>query len=79
MLGMGEENRLMTLVAFVVLKPGAAQTDAATTRQLQDFVNFRLSPHEYPRRVQYLDALPKTGTDKIDRAKLKQLPLPGRI
>ena len=75
-LGMEEENRLMTLAAFVVLRPGVAQQDAATTRQLQDFVKSRLTPYKYPRRVQYLDALPKTGTDKIDRAKLKKLPLP---
>ncbi|MFN0038678.1 MAG: benzoate-CoA ligase family protein [Burkholderiales bacterium] len=77
-LGMEEENRLMTLAAFVVLKPGAARPDAATTRQLQDFVKSRLTPYKYPRRVQYLTALPKTGTDKIDRAKLKRHALPGR-
>ena len=72
---MEEANRLMTLVAFVVLRPGVAQPDAATTRQLQDFVKSQLTPYKYPRRVQYLDSLPKTGTEKIDRAKLKQLPL----
>ena len=44
-----------------------------TTRALQDFVKSQLTPYKYPRRFIYLDALPKTGTDKIDRQGLKRL------
>jgi acetyl-CoA synthetase len=70
-LGVEDENRLMTLAAFVVLQAGTAP-DARTTRDLQDFVKARLTPYKYPRRVRYLDALPKTGTGKIDRQALKR-------
>jgi acetyl-CoA synthetase len=39
-------------------------------------VKSRLTPYKYPRRVQYLDALPKTGTGKIDRQALKRTAAP---
>ncbi len=71
-LGVEESNRLMTLAAFVVLRNGIAQADQ-TTRTLQDFVKSQLTPYKYPRRFFFLDALPKTGTDKVDRQGLKCL------
>jgi acyl-coenzyme A synthetase/AMP-(fatty) acid ligase len=71
-LGVEEQNRLMTLAAFVVLKPGTAP-DAGTVRALHDYVKSALTAYKYPRRVRFLDALPKTGTDKIDRQALKRL------
>jgi len=71
-LGVEAENRLMTLAAFVVLKAGTAP-DAETIRALQDYVKSQLTAYKYPRRVRFLDALPKTGTDKIDRQALKRL------
>jgi benzoate-CoA ligase family protein len=71
-LGLEDDNRLMTLSAFVVLRAGTPP-DERTTRQLQDFVKSQLTPYKYPRRVRYLDALPKTGTGKIDRQALKRV------
>jgi benzoate-CoA ligase family protein len=73
-LGMEEENRLMTLVAFVALKEPISTQDDVTTRSLQDYVKAKLTPYKYPRRVRYLDSLPKTGTDKIDRQALRKMP-----
>ena len=71
-LGVEESNRLMTLAAFVALRPSATQSDE-TTRVLQDFVKAQLTPYKYPRRFFYLDKLQKTGTNKIDRQALKRL------
>ena len=71
-LGVEESNGLMTLAAVVVLRSGVNQDDG-TTRALQYFVKSQLPPYKYPRRFIYLDALPKTGTDKIDRQGLKRL------
>ena len=34
---------------------------------LQDFVKAKLLPYKYPREMQFIDELPKTGTGKIDR------------
>jgi benzoate-CoA ligase family protein len=69
-LALEDDNRLMTLKAFVALRPGHAP-NAETTKALQDFVKRALVPYKYPRVVAFLDALPKTGTDKIDRQSLK--------
>jgi benzoate-CoA ligase family protein len=63
------ENQLTQLKAFVVLGDGAAAS-AETTRLLQDYVKGRLLPYKYPRLVEYLSELPKTGTGKIDRQAL---------
>ena len=63
-----EDNR-MTLKAYVVLADGNAPNED-TTRDLQNFVKSRLVSFKYPRFVDYLPELPKTGTGKIDRQKL---------
>ncbi|HKQ25932.1 MAG TPA: benzoate-CoA ligase family protein [Burkholderiales bacterium] len=69
-LAIEDENRLMTLKAYVALRPGHVE-DTATTKTLQEFVKRALLPFKYPRTIEYLDELPKTGTDKIDRQRLR--------
>jgi benzoate-CoA ligase family protein len=64
-----QADGLTTLKAFVVLSDAAKRSDE-TTRALQDYVKGRLLPYKYPRIVDYLDDLPKTGTGKIDRLML---------
>jgi acetyl-CoA synthetase len=71
-LAVEDENRLMTLRAYVALRPGHV-ADAATTRTLQDFVKRALVPFKYPRTIEYLEELPKTGTGKIDRLRLRTM------
>jgi acetyl-CoA synthetase len=39
--------------------------------ELQEFVRERLSRHEYPRAVQFTDALPKTPAGKVNRKVLR--------
>lgn len=63
------EDRRMTLRAVVALKEGRS-AGAQTVRSLQDFVKARLVPYKYPRMVEFVPELPKTGTGKIDRQKL---------
>ncbi|HEX6266325.1 MAG TPA: benzoate-CoA ligase family protein, partial [Burkholderiales bacterium] len=64
--------RLVSLKAWVILKPGHAP-GPDTTRALQDFVKARLLPYKYPRVVRYLSEFPKTGTNKVDRQALKSM------
>jgi acyl-coenzyme A synthetase/AMP-(fatty) acid ligase len=71
-LAIEDENRLMTLKAYVALRPGHVE-DTATTKTLQEFVKRALLPFKYPRAIEYLDELPKTGTDKIDRQLLRTM------
>ncbi len=59
----------MTLKAFVVLNDTDCDAEAAT-KTLQDYVKQKLLPHKYPRIIQFMDDLAKTGTGKIDRQTL---------
>ncbi len=43
------------------------------TRELQDFVKREIAPYKYPRAIDYLDGLPRTGTGKLQRARLRQM------
>ena len=57
--------------AFVIAaQDRAANADLAA--ELQDFVKQRIAPYKYPRAVEFLDALPKSGTGKIQRFVLRQ-------
>jgi acetyl-CoA synthetase len=68
-LGLELPDRRMTLKAFVV--PMHPVTDAKVfSGELQDYVKKTLLPYKYPRLVELLPELPKTGTDKIDRQAL---------
>jgi len=54
--------------AYVVLRAGASVDPV----ELQQWVKTRLSPHKYPRDVRLVAELPKTGSGKLDRRKLKE-------
>ena len=45
----------------------------STESTKQYFVKTALVPFKYPRTIEYLDELPKTGTDKIDRQRLRAM------
>ncbi len=57
--------------AFIVLKDGQAGTDALAA-DIQSFVKTRLSGHEYPREVAFIDAMPMTTTGKVIRRLLRE-------
>ena len=57
--------------AFVVLRPGYTPSPQLTT-ELEQFVKQRLSAHAYPREIEFVDALPKTPSGKIQRFLLRQ-------
>ena len=54
------------------MKAGVAANDA-TTRALQEFVKQTIAPYKYPRAIEYLDALPRTETGKLQRFRLRQM------
>jgi len=58
--------------AFVQLHPGGAGTPELA-RELQAWVRTRLSAHEYPREIEFIEAIPVTTTGKVRRADLRQL------
>jgi len=59
----------MTLRAIVRLKEGTSGSDAQT-EVLRNYVKAKLEAYKYPRIVEYVANIPKTGTGKIDRQAL---------
>jgi acetyl-CoA synthetase len=70
-IGKPDELRTEIVKAFVVLKPGHAASDALAG-EIQAFVRTRLSAHEYPREVAFIDELPMTTTGKVIRRLLRE-------
>jgi benzoate-CoA ligase family protein len=66
-------DRRTVLKAIVALNDGIIDSEA-TVKGLQTFVKDRLLPYKYPRIVEFVEDLPKTGTGKIDRQGLLNLP-----
>jgi len=54
--------------AIVVLKPGATATEG----ELIDFCRQRLSHYKCPKRVDFIDVLPRTATGKIQKNLLRE-------
>ena len=69
-LGMELPDRRMTTKAYVILRDGHEASELLS-RELQNFVKSKLLPYKYPRLIEYWTDLPKTGTGKIDRQKLR--------
>ena len=57
--------------AYVVLAPGFAASEALVD-ELQQHVRGRLAPYEYPKEIEFIDALPMTTTGKVQRRVLRQ-------
>ncbi len=57
--------------AFVQLREGFAPTPELA-HELQEHVRKRLSAHEYPREVEFMDVLPTTTTGKLRRSELRE-------
>jgi benzoate-CoA ligase len=65
-----EESRLLTARAFVVLRDGCT-AGPELAKELREFVKARLTPYKCPRRIDFLPELPKSGTGKLLRSKLR--------
>jgi acetyl-CoA synthetase len=66
-----DERRGNVVKAFVVLAEGHEPSDALA-EEIKAFVRDRLSAYAYPRRVEFVDDLPKTLTGKIRRIELRE-------
>jgi 2-aminobenzoate-CoA ligase len=68
--GVPDEARGQIVKAFVVLRDGSSSGDAKIA-ELQEFVKQRIAPYKYPRAVEFLAALPRTNTGKLQRFRLR--------
>ncbi|WP_119293359.1 acyl-CoA synthetase [Azohydromonas sediminis] len=65
-----DAERGAVVKAYVVLAPGHAG-DATLVEQLQRHVRGQLAPYEYPKEIEFVDALPMTTTGKVQRRVLR--------
>lgn len=68
--GRPDDDGLIKPEAFVVLKAPAAQP-VALSEELKMFCQEGLARYKYPRRVEFVDDLPKTATGKVQRFRLR--------
>jgi acetyl-CoA synthetase len=68
--GSPDEARGTIVKAFIVLTRGHTASDALTA-ELQAHVRGKLAPYEYPKEIEFIDALPMTTTGKVQRRVLR--------
>ncbi len=68
--GQPDEERGMVVRAIVVLKQDFSATDEIK-KELQEHVKRNIAPYKYPRVIEFVAALPRTETGKLQRFKLR--------
>jgi acetyl-CoA synthetase len=68
-IGVPDALRGQVVKAFVVTDRAASDT---FVHEIQDLVRNKLSQHEYPRHVAFVDELPKTPAGKVHRKVLRE-------
>jgi 2-aminobenzoate-CoA ligase len=70
-IGEADGDRGQIVAAYVVSKAGVV-ADAALARALQDHVKAIIAPYKYPRRVVFVEKLPRNESGKIQRFRLRE-------
>jgi acetyl-CoA synthetase len=70
-IGKPDAARGAIIKAFVVLQQGFSPTESLVG-EIQSHVRGRLAPYEYPREIEFIDALPMTTTGKVQRKELRK-------
>jgi len=73
--GAPDAERGTIVKAFVVLRD-PARSGSETAKALQDHVKATIAPYKYPRAIEFVEALPRTETGKVQRFKLRETPKP---
>ena len=67
-----DETRGNVVKAFIVLARRARSRRAALEDDIQQHVRKFLAPYEYPKEIEFIDALPMTTTGKVQRKVLRE-------
>ena len=67
-----DETRGNVVKAFVVLAPGHAPSAARSRTTCSSTCAQFLAPYEYPKEIEFIDALPMTTTGKVQRKVLRE-------
>jgi 2-aminobenzoate-CoA ligase len=71
-IGAPDAARGQIVKAFIVPRD-PARADAVLVKTLQDFVKVQIAPYKYPRQIEFVAALPRTETGKVQRFRLREL------
>jgi 2-aminobenzoate-CoA ligase len=69
-IGTPDPQRTNVVTAIIVLKESSAASDDLV-QEMQDFVKAQIAPYKYPRRIEFVQTLPRTETGKLQRFKLR--------
>jgi len=69
--GIPDDQRGTIVKAYVVLRE-SSQASPAMVKELQDHVKATIAPYKYPRAMEFVSALPRTATGKLQRFKLRE-------
>lgn len=69
--GIPDEIRGQVVKAFIVLTRGKEGTEELKI-EIQEYVKHNTAPYKYPRRIEFIDAMPKTPSGKIRRTELRR-------
>jgi 2-aminobenzoate-CoA ligase len=70
-IGAPDAARGQIVKAFVVRRD--EETDGDLAKELQDFVKAQIAPYKYPRAIEFVAALPRTETGKVQRFRLREI------
>ena len=70
-IGKPDATRGAVVKAFIVLQPGQTPS-RALEEDIRKHVRGRLAPYEYPKEIEFIDALPMTTTGKVQRKELRK-------
>jgi acetyl-CoA synthetase len=70
-IGKPDATRGAIVKAFIVLQPGE-RPSKQLEEDIQRHVRGRLAPYEYPKEIEFIDALPMTTTGKVQRKELRK-------
>jgi 2-aminobenzoate-CoA ligase len=71
--GAPDEARGAIVKAYVVLNSEAGAPSPELVKTLQDHVKAEIAPYKYPRAIEFLSALPKTSSGKLQRFALRAM------
>jgi len=69
-IGVADVDRGQIVKGVIVLRPGH-DGSPVLVKELQDFVKSRIAPYKYPRAIEFVEALPRTTTGKLQRFRLR--------
>ncbi len=70
--GVPDETRGQLVKAFIVLTKDK-QPSEELKKKIQDYVKHNTAPYKYPRKIDFIEAMPKTPSGKIRRSELRKI------